>query len=122
MYVADAQWYPAYALNVANIHLRSGATLPVPKLPIITKIPDTPIASKPPISKKVDPTNVTISAQAQLVGEPPFPEKLVQSKPMQIEEKPFDIVDQLKNMHVQIPLFQAIKDIPIYGKPLGMLA
>ena len=37
---------------------------------------------------------------------------------MQTKEKPFDSVDHLKNMHVQIPLFQAIKDVPIYGKSI----
>ena len=66
----------------------------------------------------VNPINDTILAQAQLVVEPPFPEKLIQSKLVQTEEQPFDIVDQLKNMHVQIPLFQAIKDVPIYGKAI----
>ena len=79
---------------------------------------DTLVASKPPVSKAVDPTNVTISGQAQPVVEPPFLEKLIQSEPVQIEEQPFDIVDQLKNMHVQISLFQAIKVVPIYGKSI----
>ena len=77
----------------------------MPKPPLITEIPDTLVALDPPISKKVDPTNVTILAQAQSTVEPPLPKKLIQSKPVQTEEKLFDIVDQLKNMHVQIPLF-----------------
>ena len=80
MYYVDAQQYPAYTLNVANIHLRYGTTLLALKLPLITKIEDTLVASKPTISKKVDPTNVTSSAQAQPVVEPPFLEKLIQSK------------------------------------------
>ena len=66
----------------------------------------------------VDPTNVTISTQAQPEVEPPFPEKRIQKKFVQTKEQPFDIVDQLKNMHIQIPLFQAIKDVPIYGKAI----
>ena len=66
----------------------------------------------------VDPTNITSSAQTQLAIEPPFPQKLIQSTPIQIEEQSFDIIDQLKNMHVQIPLFQAIKNVPIYGKAI----
>ena len=53
--------------------MRFGTTLSVPKQTLITEILDTPIASKPPISKEVDPTNVTISAQAHSVVEPPFP-------------------------------------------------
>ena len=30
----------------------------------------------------------------------------------------FDIVEKMKNMHIQIPLFQAIKDFPLYGKAI----
>ena len=93
-------------------------TLPTPKPPLITKIPDSPIALEPLVAKVVDLTNVIISTQAQPEVELPFPEKLIQKKPIQMEEQPFDIVDQLKNMHVQIPLFQAIKDVPIYGKAI----
>ena len=64
MYSADAQQYPAYTLNVADIHLRYGTTLLVPKPPLIIEILDTLATSKPPVSKEVDPTNVPISAQA----------------------------------------------------------
>lgn len=34
------------------------------------------------------------------------------------EETTFDILDQLKHICVKIPLFQAIKDVPIYGKEI----
>ena len=42
MYSTDAQQSPTYALNVANIHLRSGTTLLAPKSPLITEVLDTP--------------------------------------------------------------------------------
>ena len=63
-------------------------TLPVPKPPLITKILDTLVAlelitSQPQV---VDPTNITSSTQTQIVVEPCFPEKLIQSKPTQIKE------------------------------------
>ena len=90
----------------------------MPKPPLITEIPDTPTSSEPPVAKAVDPTNVTISTQAQSEVEPPFPEKLIQKKPEQIEEHPFDIIDQLKNIHVQIPLFQALKMSQFMENPL----
>ena len=93
MYSDDAQQYPAYALNVENIHLRSGTTIPAPKLPLIIEIPNTPIALEPLVSKEVDPTNVTSLAQAQLAVDPPFLEKLIQSRLAKIEEKSFDIID-----------------------------
>ena len=118
MYISDAQQYPTYTLSVVDIHLRSGITLSVPKPPLITEISDTPIASKPPVAKAVDPTNVTISTKAQPKVEPPFPKKLIQKKPIQMEEQPINIFYQLKNMHVQITLFQAIKDVPIYVKAI----
>lgn len=88
MYSTNAHQYLAYALNVTNIHLRPGTTLLAPKLPLITEIPNTPTTSKPKTSlaQMVHPTNITSSTQTQVVVEPPFPQKLIQSKPAQIEE------------------------------------
>ena len=93
MYFVDAQQYPTYALNVANIHLIFGTNLPTPKSPLITKILDTLAASKTIVSKEVDPTNTTSSTQAQPTVEPPFPEKIIQHKLAQIEEQTFDIIN-----------------------------
>ena len=93
-------------------------TLPAPKPPLITEILDSPATSVPLVVEPVDSTNVTMSIPVQPAVEPPFPEQLIQKKPKQTKEQPFDIVDQLKNIHVQIPLFQAIKDIPVYGKAI----
>ena len=100
------------------MHLRSGTTLPAPKPPLIIEILDIPIALEPPVAKMVDPTNVTTPTQAQPKVEPPFLENIIQKKTKQIEEHPFHIVDQLKNIHVQIPLFQAIKNVSIYEKSI----
>ena len=55
-------------------------TLPTPKLPLITKIPDSPIASEPLVDEPIDSTNVTIPVPVQLVVEPPFLEQLIQNK------------------------------------------
>ena len=98
--------------------MRFGTTLPVPKPPLITEIPDSLIASKPLVDEPIDSTNVTKPILVQPVVEPPFLDQLIQKKPKKSKEQPFDIVNQLKNMHVEIPLFQAIKDIPIYGKSI----
>ena len=65
MYSVDAQQYPAYTLDVVDIHLRFGTTLPMPKPPLINEIPDTLAALEPPVSKELDLTIITISAQAQ---------------------------------------------------------
>ena len=64
MYSVDAQQYPTYTLNVADIHLGSSIALLAPKPPLITEIQDIPIASKPLVVKVVDQTNITISTQA----------------------------------------------------------
>ena len=45
---------------------------------------------------------------------PPFLEILVIEKPVVHPE--YDILNELKNICVKIPLLQAIKDIPIYSK------
>ena len=48
---------------------------------------------------------------------PPFPERLVIEKPVVHPE--YDILNELKNICVKIPLLQAIKDIPIYKKVIN---
>jgi hypothetical protein len=51
---------------------------------------------------------------SQITKVPPYPDRLVIEKPTtQLE---FDILNELKNICVKIPLLQAIKDIPIYIK------
>jgi hypothetical protein len=45
---------------------------------------------------------------------PPYPERLVIKKPTTWPE--FDILNELKNICVKIPLLQAIKDILVYNK------
>ena len=54
MYSANTQQYPTYALGVADIHLRSGTTLPAPKPPLITEILDSSAASEPLVDEPVD--------------------------------------------------------------------
>eukprot|EP00253_Pinus_taeda_P020901 PITA_20901 len=58
--------------------------------------------------------------QMQLLHPPPFPDRLVQEKlPMSIPQ--FDVLDELKNVYIKIPLLQTIKDIPIYTKAIKEL-
>lgn len=49
---------------------------------------------------------------------PPFPRMLQVEVTKKKEEESFDILDQLKHKCVKIPLFQAIKYAPIYGKAI----
>jgi hypothetical protein len=50
----------------------------------------------------------------QITKVPPYPYRLVNEKPTTRPE--FDILNELKNICVKIPLLQAIKDITIYSK------
>jgi hypothetical protein len=48
---------------------------------------------------------------SQITKAPPYPERLIIEKPTTQPE--FDILNELKNICVKIPLLQVIKDIPI---------
>jgi hypothetical protein len=50
----------------------------------------------------------------QIMKVPPYPNRLVIEKPT--TQPKFDILNELKNICVKIPLLQAIKHIPIYSK------
>ena len=50
---------------------------------------------------------------------PPFSERLAIEKP--VVRLDYDIMNELKNICVKIPLLQDIKDIPIYNKVLKEL-
>ena len=49
-------------------------------------------------------------------SEPPYPERLLMSKPSPQAE--FDLLGELQNLFFKIPLLQAMKDVPIYAKTL----
>ena len=51
---------------------------------------------------------------SQITKAPSYLERLVIEKPTTQSE--FDILNELKNICVKIPLLQSIKDIPIYSK------
>eukprot|EP00253_Pinus_taeda_P027474 PITA_27474 len=58
--------------------------------------------------------------QMQPLHPPPFLERLVQTKlPISIPQ--FNVLDELKNVYIKIPLLQAVKDIPIYTKAIKEL-
>jgi hypothetical protein len=50
------------------------------------------------------------------VTPPPFHERTMIEKPTVYPN--FDIVGELKNLYVNIPLLQALQDIPIYAKTI----
>jgi hypothetical protein len=46
--------------------------------------------------------------------DPPFPERLTITKPVELQS--FNLLGELQNLHVNIPLLQAIRDVPIYAR------
>jgi hypothetical protein len=57
--------------------------------------------------------------KSKFVQNPPYPEILTIEKSTKQSE--FDFLGELKNFHVRIPLFQSIKDVPIYAKSIREL-
>eukprot|EP00253_Pinus_taeda_P021442 PITA_21442 len=46
--------------------------------------------------------------------DPPYPERLVE--PRMTSQVEFDFLRELQNLHVRIPLLQALQEVPIYAK------
>lgn len=58
----------------------------------------------------------------QIFGTTPFPERLIYEKQDVPKIMPkFDIIDELKNITINIPLLRAIKYTPIYTKTIREL-
>ena len=55
----------------------------------------------------------------ETTSSPPFLERLFISRP--IEHTDFDLLGELRNLCIKIPLLQAIQDIPIYAKTIKEL-
>jgi hypothetical protein len=53
------------------------------------------------------------------LAEPPFPERLEITKTVELPS--FNLLGELQNLHVKIPLFQAIRDVPTYAKTVREL-
>lgn len=88
--------YPTYAVEIREINLRSGKILP---------------DNKPPSPhREVEEER----EERKLKVNPPFPERLAQ--PLQPAPEENELLGELKNLCVKIPLLQEIKDVPIYNK------
>jgi hypothetical protein len=132
----DFQNYPAYNINpisIQEVQLRSGRVLnknqpkkkTAPKV-IIEEHEDDPtdnLSTEIPLPDVIIPkqkeSESQPNTQPQVPKEPPFPERLLIEKP--IIQSEFDIMTELRNVCVKIPLLQAIKDVPIYAKTIKEL-
>ena len=89
--------YPAYAMEIQEINLRSRRVLPDNQPPYPPRESEEEREESMP---KVNP--------------PPFLERL--THPFQHTPEENELLGELKNLCVKIPLLQAIKDVPIYNK------
>ena len=104
--------YPTLPLQ--NINLRSGRVLH--KDSPITDEQEENTENENEMTNQIKPNDDTKNKQMQPLH-PPFPDRLVQIKPP-LSIPQFDVLDELKNVYIKIPLLQAIKDIPIYTKAI----
>ena len=56
----------------------------------------------------------TSSKNTAEAAEPPFPERLALTKTL--EPPAFNLLRELQNLYVKIPLLQALRDVPIYAR------
>ena len=124
---------PAYSLSPVpcnNIHLRLGKIVePV----IIEDVPPSihkegvnlqHLSDTIPIIEDVEhPINGTTETQndkssdaqpTQLIRQPPYPEILM--LPRAGGKPQFNLLGELRNLYVKIPLLQALQDVPIYAR------
>eukprot|EP00253_Pinus_taeda_P005658 PITA_05658 len=114
--VEEAAYFPTYSILPLNdVHLSSGKVLKKDSPPIIEE----PIEQGE--SPETSQTEIQIQKGKTITTQtPPYPERLVeQQKEITLPE--FDILDELKNAYVKIPLLKAIKEIPIYAKTIKEL-
>jgi len=90
---------------------------PAPRVVIEEEDPADSLEDSPLRETVIPPAQPSSSepkSQIQIFHKPPFPERLTIEKP--VVQPEFDILNELRNVCVKIPLLQAIKDVPIYTK------
>ena len=92
--------------------MRLGTKLFSPKGPIITEVVDTKNILV------IKPADTSIPPSTKASTTPPYSQRLEPSTPSKPNPIATDLLDQLKQMIVQIPLLDALKEIPLYNKVL----
>eukprot|EP00253_Pinus_taeda_P014223 PITA_14223 len=115
---------PSYNISPAefyDMHLRSRRTVDAQPSPVIIeqidseeKEPEIVEGEPNRVNRNHTPPQPLVTQKQQ--AEPPYPKRLAISKPTPQAE--FDLLGELQNLFVKIPLLQAMRDVPIYEKPL----
>jgi hypothetical protein len=111
----DIQNQPILSLFPAqcnDIHLRSRKIVE-PIIDVVTSSnSDKEEIKKNDVPEEVQPSSNTVAE----TSEPPFPERLALTK---MPEPPaFNLLGELQNLYVKIPLLQALRDVPIYARTM----
>ena len=105
-----------FPLSLPEINLRSGKVVTQPER--IEEILEEDSLEIPEDETTPEPTKSSgpqESSSSHMIW-PPFPERLEME--IKTKQNEFDLVFELRNMCIKIPLLQAIKDIPIYAKTM----
>jgi hypothetical protein len=114
-----------------GVHLRSGKILNNQTTPIIfeeeeevqNQVENQPTENQftniSPSTSQITSPKKSNQLQTKDTLLPPYPERLNIDKTLVQSE--FDFLRELKNVCVKIPLFQAIRDVPIYAKTVREL-
>lgn len=115
--------------NVSSIMLRSGKTVEVESQPAVNKqlhkpsTVATPDSNAPTRKSDNDDEKAVVGAKQkpQLSIALPFPQRATQSKKIEEAEKAKELLETFRKVEVNIPLLDAIKQIPKYAKFLKEL-
>lgn len=105
-----------------ELRLRSGCIITPkenkyqPSIELETPLVHTPSTVTDIEIKQGEDTNKHKDLEKLRVTSPPFPERLTIPKPVVYPD--FDLVGELKNICIKVPLLQTIQDIPIYAKTI----
>jgi len=102
----------ASPMQCNDIHLRSGRIVE-PIIDDITNSDKEETAKEKSSNNNVE-TAESPSNKAVQIAEPPFPEHLTLTKTL--EPPVFNLLGELHNLYVKIPLLQALRDVPIYAR------
>ena len=110
--VIDVQNQPVSPMQCNDIHPHSGRIVE----PIIDDITD---SDKEEVGKEKPANNTaetveSLSNNTAQIANPPFPERLALTKTL--EPPAFNLLGELQNLYVKIPLLQALRDVPIYAR------
>eukprot|EP00253_Pinus_taeda_P016598 PITA_16598 len=110
--VIDIQSQPISPMQCNDIHLRSGRIVE-PIIDDVTDYEKEETRKEKSSNNNAEPVESYSNKTAQ-IAEPPFPKCLALTKTF--EPPSFNLLGELQNLDVKIPLLQALRDVPIFAR------